>query len=162
VSHESSATPPDQVPYENTADIRWAREAMDLYRGQRLAVAAFDTIGVVSAHVWGSCPRCGHDINVQPTLTVPVPETRGLWTALTGRAAPMRQGIPESVEVDCGCGRSHPGAPEEVLGCGVSFRLPTAPPPAEPHVSPTQSGSGTDGPAASSGISTETDNSQVP
>jgi hypothetical protein len=129
VSDNDSATGPDQVPYENTADARWARKAMDLLRSRRLQVAAFDTEGVASAQVWGTCPRCGHDIDVQRTLTVPVPQVRGLWTALTGRATPLRQGISDTVEVGCGCTHPHPAAPPNVLGCGVSFRLPITPPP---------------------------------
>ena len=137
---DSTGTPADEVAYENTADPVWARKALELYQDRRLQVAAFDTEGVVSAQVWGTCPRCGHDVNVQPTLNTPIPglrEGRGLWAALTGRTTNSRPAIPPSVEVGCGCGRLHAGAPEKVLGCGVSFRLPTAPP-----VSP-------DGPAAS-------------
>jgi hypothetical protein len=131
VSNDSgeSVQPPEDVPYENTADPQWARRAMDLFRAHRLQVKAFDTNGVASAHVWGTCPRCGHDLNHQPTLTVPVPEARGVWAMLTGRA-PNRPEISENVEVGCGCEHTHPGAPKDVKGCGVSFRLPTAPPPA--------------------------------
>jgi hypothetical protein len=127
---EDPATPSADVPWENTADPEWARRAMDLFRARRLQVAAFDTAGVVSAQAWGTCPRCGDDLNVQPTLTAPVPEGRGLWAALKGRGTPARQGIPDSVEVGCGCEHTHPGAPDGVKGCGVSFRLPTTPPPA--------------------------------
>jgi hypothetical protein len=138
---EDPATPPEEVPYENTADPQWARRALDLFRARRLQVAAFDTAGVISAQVWGTCPRCGDDLNVQPTLTAPVPGGRGLWAALTGRGTPNRQGIPDSVEVCCGCEHAHPGAPEGVKGCGASFRLPTTPPSSAPaaDVPPTPS-----------------------
>lgn len=27
------------------------------------------------------------------------------------------------VDVDCGCGRIHPGAPKNVTGCGIKFRV---------------------------------------
>ena len=120
-----------EVAYENTADEAWAREALELYRRGELQVQAFDTEGVVSAQVWGTCPRCGHQLDVQQTLTVPIIGSgggRGLWQALTGRNAPAAAGIPDAVEAGCGCGHPHPGAPEQVTGCGVSFRLPTAPP----------------------------------
>jgi hypothetical protein len=153
VSDDGSAASPDPVPYENTADTRWARTAMDLFRNRRLQVAPFDTAEVVSAQVWGTCPRCGHDIDVQPTLTVPVPEGRGLLAALAGWATSSRQGIPDSVEVGCGCARPHPGAPEEVLGCGVSFRLPTTPPPTTP---------GADAPATPRGTQGGTSGQQGP
>ena len=92
---------------------------------------AFNTEGVVSAHVWGTCPRCGHELNIQKTLSTPIAglrEGRGLWAALTRRDVPVAPGIPDAVEVGCGCGHTHPGAPEQVTGCGVSFRLPTTPP----------------------------------
>jgi hypothetical protein len=120
-----------EVVYENTADEAWAREALELYRRRELQVQAFDTEGVVSAQVWGTCPRCGHELDVQQTLSVPIigsGEGRGVWQALTRRDVPSAAGIPDAVEVGCGCGKTHRGAPEQVTGCGVSFRLPTTPP----------------------------------
>jgi hypothetical protein len=119
-----------EVAYENTADVAWARQALDLFQRRELQVQAFDTEGVVSAQVWGTCPRCGHELDVQQTLSVPIVGSggRGVWSALTGRDAPAAAGVPEAVEVGCGCGYPHPGAPEQVTGCGVSFRLPTTPP----------------------------------
>lgn len=126
---DTTGTPSDGMPYENTADPVWARQALDLYRRRQLQVAAFDSEGVVSAQVWGPCPRCGHEMDVQSTLTTPVSELRrGWWSVLTGQATHDGGGIPQTVEVGCGCGRVHPGAPEKVLGCGVSFNLPTTPP----------------------------------
>lgn len=120
-----------EVDYKNTADQVWARQALDLYERHELQVLAFDTEGVVSAQVWGTCPRCGHELDVQQTLSTPIAGLRGgrgLWSALTGRDVPSAAGIPDAVEVGCGCGHVHPGAPKHVSGCGVSFRLPTAPP----------------------------------
>jgi hypothetical protein len=117
------------VEYENSANGASARKAIDFYQRGRLHVRAFDAEGVVSAQVWGTCPRCGHDLNVQMTLSAPVVIARGgfgLWATLTGRQAPSPTGIPDTVEVGCGCGHYHPGAPAQVTGCGVSFRLPTA------------------------------------
>jgi hypothetical protein len=119
-----------EVAYENTAAETWARKALDLYRCHQLQVQAFDTEGVVSTQVWGTCPRCGHELNVQQILSTPIAGlrgSRGLWSALTRRDVPVAVGIPDAVEVGCGCGRTHPGAPEQVTGCGVSFRLPTSP-----------------------------------
>jgi hypothetical protein len=127
----TAGTPVPEVAYENTADEAWAGQAFDLYQGRQLQVQAFDTEGVVSAQVWGTCPRCGHELNIQMTLSVPIPGLRGgrgLWTVLTRRDTPEAPGIPEAVEVACNCGHPHPGAPEQVTGCGVSFRLPTATP----------------------------------
>jgi hypothetical protein len=124
-------TPAAEVAYENTADQAWAQKAFDLYERRELQVEAFNTEGVVSAQVWGPCPRCGHELNVQQTLRTPIVSVRGgrgLWSALTGRDAPAAAAIPDTVEVGCGCGHPHPGAPEQTAGCGVSFRLPTSPP----------------------------------
>lgn len=128
---DTIGTPATEIEYENTADEGWVRQAFDLYQRRQLQVQAFDTEGVVSAQIWGTCPRCGHELDIQTTLNIPIAglrESRGLWTTLTGRDIPVAPGIPDAVEVGCGCGHAHPGAPEQVTGCGVSFRLPTAPP----------------------------------
>lgn len=128
---DTTGEPATEVAYENIADETWARQAMNFYQRRQLQVRAFNTDGVVSAQIWGTCPRCGHDLNIQTTLSVPIAglrDGRGLWTALTRRAIPGIPGIPDTVEAGCGCGHAHPGAPEQVTGCGVSFRLPTARP----------------------------------
>lgn len=80
--------------------------------------------GVVSAQAWGTCPQRGDDLNVQPTLTTLVTEGRGLWTPW-GRGAPSGQGIPESVEVGCGCEHTHLGAPagEVTVGGGLALAI---------------------------------------
>ena len=120
-------SPAAEVTYENTADEAWARKALDLYERRELQVEAFDTEGIVSAQVWGTCPRCGHELNVQQTLSTPIAGVRGgrgLWSALIGREVPVAAGIPHTVEVGCSCGHAHLGAPKQATGCGVSFRLP--------------------------------------
>jgi hypothetical protein len=128
---DTAGTPVPEVAYENTADEASARAAFAFYQDRQLQVQAFDTEGVVSAQVWGTCPRCGHELNIQMTLSTPIAglrEWRGLWAGWTRRDIPVASGIPDAVEVGCGCGHAHPGAPEQVTGCGVSFRLPTIPP----------------------------------
>jgi hypothetical protein len=128
---DTAGTPVPEVAYENIADEASARAAFGLYQDRQLQVQAFDTEGVVSAQVWGTCPRCGHELNTQMTISTPIVglrEGRGLWAEWTRRDIPTTPGIPDTVEVGCGCGRAHPGAPEQVTGCGVSFRLPTTPP----------------------------------
>lgn len=126
----------DGVAYENTADRAWARRAVDLYQRHELRMKTFNTDGVISAHVWGPCPRCGHALDARPTLSATVPGLRDItvggtrWDRLIRRDAGARKPpMPESVDVSCGCGHAHPGAPDDVRGCGLSFRLPTAPPP---------------------------------
>lgn len=120
----------DEVRYENTATESWANLALDAHRQGRLQAVVFTTDGVGSAQVWGSCPRCHHELNIQQTLTAAVVVDRGIWSTLTQRSAGAAP--PDSVEVACGCGRGHQGAPDGVTGCGVSFRLPArAPDPSE-------------------------------
>jgi hypothetical protein len=135
--HDSTGMPATEAAYENTADETWARQALDLYQSRQLQVQTFEAEGVISAQIWGFCPRCGHELNIQLILSTPIAglrEGRGLWAALARRDVPAAPGIPDAVEVGCGCGHTHPGAPGQVTGCGVSFRLPTAPPdiPREP------------------------------
>jgi hypothetical protein len=134
---DSTSTPAAEVAYENIADEESATKALDFYQRRELQVEAFETEGVVSAQVWGTCPRCGHDLDVQMTLSTVIATLRGgygLWKkTATQRAVSATPDKPDTVEVACGCGRTHPGAPDQVTGCGVSFRLPTAPPdPASP------------------------------
>lgn len=120
-----------EVAYENTADQVWADRALELLNRRELQVATFDAKGVVSAQVWGPCPRCGHELNIQQTLRTPMVSARGdrgLWSALAGRDGRAAARIPADVDLGCGCGHAHPGAPGQATGCGVSFRLPTCPP----------------------------------
>ena len=113
------------VDYENAADEDLAKKALDFYQRRELQVAAFNTDGVVSAQIWGTCPRCGHSLNIQVTLSAPIITWRGVWRPI-GRKDPAE--VPENVEVGCGCGLVHARAPEHITGCGASFRLPTTPP----------------------------------
>src|SRR5664280_331193 len=69
---DDTGTPATEVAYENTAGEAWARQAFDLYQRGQLQVQAFNTEGVVSAQVWGTCPRCGHELNIQKTLSTPI------------------------------------------------------------------------------------------
>lgn len=127
------------VLYENTADPEWTRRALDLLRQGDLQVKTFRTEGVASAQVWGPCPRCGHDLNVQQTLSAAVGDfgniRGGVWDALVGLAQQFNghqesdeAPLPDALDLGCGCEHTHSGAPRRVIGCGASFRLPTAPP----------------------------------
>jgi hypothetical protein len=112
------------VGYELTAADDWTQRALALYQSGQLRIAPFNTDGVISVQVWGACPRCPHSVDVQMTLTAPVIAFRGGLSRVGRNDA----GIPPYIEVGCGCGLAHDGAPEHVTGCGVTFRLPTAPP----------------------------------
>lgn len=128
MSDNSDPPPAGPVPYEDVADAAVAAQAFALYRRRELQVVAFHTDGVVSAQVWGPCPRCGHTLNVQQMINVPVVETRGRGWLDALRRRHADTGVPGTVDVGCECHEHHPGAPELVRGCGASFRLPTGPP----------------------------------
>lgn len=123
--NDSSDTASSEVDYENTASEVWAQQALELYKQRRLQVRAFSTEGVVSTQIWGPCPRCGHELDIQMTLSAPLVTWRGGWPSAGRRNAP---GVPDNIKVGCGCEVAHTGAPGEITGCGVSFPLPTTPP----------------------------------
>jgi hypothetical protein len=128
--------PDGAIEYENTAELVWAEQAFQLWKRRELQVQAFDADGVVSVQVWGPCPRCGHPLNVQKTLTAAVSEVRGLWGTLTGGDRHVTTStIPKMVEIGCDCESIHDGGPTGQHGCGVSFRLPTSQPPSS-HPAP--------------------------
>ncbi len=122
-----SATPADQVPYEDDDDPAWDDRALELVRNNALQLESFapdGPDGVVSVRVSGACPRCRHDLDVRRTLTAPL--LRTAWRSLLGghaSTAPQLPG-PHLVDVACGCGRAHPQAPGAMRGCGVAFRMP--------------------------------------
>src|ERR1022692_1282967 len=90
-----------EVDWENTADEAWAQRALDFYQRRQMQVQSFNTEGVVSAQVWGTCPRCGHDLDTQMTISTPIVglrEGRGLWAEWTRRDIPTTPGIPDPVE----------------------------------------------------------------
>lgn len=74
--NDPAGTAGSEVGYEVIADETWAAQALDLYQRRQLQVQAFNTDGVVSAQVWGTCPRCTHSLDVQMTLSAPL-ITRG-------------------------------------------------------------------------------------
>jgi hypothetical protein len=88
----------DEPEYENTAGYEWTKKAYD----------------------------CGHDIDTRETLSAAVTGYRGQKLAFRMRPAraatvPIKE---VAVDVGCGCGRTHRGAPnDKITGCGVSFRV---------------------------------------
>jgi hypothetical protein len=135
--NQSKGTPGTGLPYENVAGRIWDAKAAALLQEHRLQIVTFSTEGVISVQIWGSCPRCEHELNVQSILTAPIAGLREghfrsqLWAGLIERV-PGGDKIPDDVEVGCGCDRVHPGAPEHddghrgpSSGCGVSFRVST-------------------------------------
>src|SRR5205807_1522904 len=113
-----TATPPEER-YEKTAAFVWTVRAFELLEtGNLRAEIQEHRPGVRSSHVWGQCPRCEHRIDDWQPLS-----------AVTGLIGRRRSGLAdrdadvELVDVSCGCGTTHPGAPPGTTGCGVSFRV---------------------------------------
>jgi hypothetical protein len=124
MSDDSSADSAQR--YEKTAAFAWTERAFELLESGRLrAEIRQPRPGVLASHVWGRCPRCGHDIDDwQPLSAV---------TGLTGSRQPgstTRDTTDvEPVDINCGCGTVHSGAPADITGCGVSFRVELEPVP---------------------------------
>lgn len=110
----------DEVHYEQTIASKWTARAYELLEDEVLHVEVHTKGGVVSARVWGICPRCGHDLDDRQVQTAVADlMTRG------GEHPPL--GVIPPIDITCGCGQSHIGAPERVTGCGVSFRVEVEP-----------------------------------
>ncbi|WP_326555142.1 hypothetical protein [Micromonospora sp. NBC_01813] len=109
----------DQPQYAQTAAYEWTERAYRLLLGGQLQARPFDADGVLSSHVWGDCPRCGHQLDHRQVHTA-VAAGPGRQTG--GRIIPPTLPTLE-IDVPCGCRHTHSGAPDGTLGCGVSFRV---------------------------------------
>jgi hypothetical protein len=91
--------------------------------------------GIIRSRVWGLCPRCGHSLDDRQVLTAVANLPSDAWRyapSPTGSGTESAVRAFREVDVSCGCGTSHPGAPEKTTGCGVSFRVELPVRPAEP------------------------------
>jgi hypothetical protein len=112
--------------YEKSTEFAWTKRAFELLEtGHLCAEIQQRHPGVRWTHVWGECPRCGHPIDDWQPLS-----------AVTGLVGGRRPGSAarnivdvEPVDIGCGCGTTHPGAPTDTTGCGVSFRVELEPVP---------------------------------
>ncbi len=111
--------------YEKTTAFGWTERAFELLEAGTLrAEIRQHGTGVRSSHVWGQCPRCGHRIDDWQPLS-----------AVTGRVGRQPDAAardtadvePVDIDIGCGCGTTHPGAPADTTGCGVSFRIELEP-----------------------------------
>ena len=115
-----------QHSYQESSDLRWTEIAVDMLTKGTLAGRFRSTRGVGSAHVWGSCPRCGDTLDVRQTLTAVLAGERSGALNERYHAAEMNM-IPVAVDIDCGCHVMHSGAPDGIAGCGISFRVELLP-----------------------------------
>ena len=118
------------VPYEESVEYAWTEKAFGMLESGALRGEVVSRDGVARSRVWGPCPRCqecGHEIDDRQTLTAVTNLMGREWRAATrdhgqddgGEAGPVFV----SVDVSCGCGKSHLGGPAGSTGCGVSFRV---------------------------------------
>jgi hypothetical protein len=104
--------------YDERSDYSWTEIAFEQLEAGVLNGEIKAKNNVAWSRVWGPCPRCRHVLNDEQTLT-----------AITGLSRPSSRGgredLPDymAVDITCGCGERHAGAPESVYGCGVSFRV---------------------------------------
>lgn len=123
---EASQDPDEKTAYEKTAAFVWTERAFELLEAGALQAEIQERrLGGRWSHVWGKCPRCGHAIDDWQPLS-----------AVTGLVAGRRRDSAardvidvELVDIGCGCGTTHPGAPAGTTGCGVSFRVELEPVP---------------------------------
>jgi hypothetical protein len=74
----------------------------------------------------GPCPQCGHDLDDHQTHSAVTSFYADGWrgrTRETGGTAVGDELLYFEVDVSCGCGNTHSGAPGGRTGCGVSFRV---------------------------------------
>ncbi len=111
--------------YERTTAFVWTQRAFDLLEAGTLrAEIRQPRPGVRTSHVWGPCPRCGHDIDDWQPLSAVTGVVRR-----TGSEIGSAPAAAEVIDIGCGCGTTHADAPGGVTGCGVSFRVELEPVP---------------------------------
>ena len=117
---------PGDWPYEMTNDFAWTEKAyQSLQAGGDMHGEVISRDDVLASRVWGRCPRCQHPIDDRQTLSA-LPGLIGVRG--TGRVEADQDESATAwryttVDVTCGCGDAHQGAPEGRTGCGVSFRV---------------------------------------
>jgi hypothetical protein len=122
-----TTTPPGE-PYRESTEFAWTERAFGMLERGEMRGEVTSSRGIIHSRVWGPCPRCQHALDDQQTLTAVTNLPGGEWRGW-GTGRPTRgQAEPRyyDVDVSCGCGDSHSGAPEGKTGCGVSFRVELA------------------------------------
>ena len=122
------STASHEEPYRELVDYSWTEKAFEMLERGSLHGQVVSRDKVISSRVWGPCPRCGHVLDDSQTLTAVTNLMYREWRT-TGDTSGEQPGGEDTgqqffpVDVSCGCGDSHPGAPPGTTGCGVSFRV---------------------------------------
>jgi hypothetical protein len=114
-------------PYHESTDYSWTEKAFDMLERNDLQGEVVSHDGIVRSRVWGQCPRCPHTLDDRQTHTALANLMGGEWHGRSA-AGPGQSGADTGlrffpVDVSCGCGNRHFGAPAGKTGCGVSFRV---------------------------------------
>jgi hypothetical protein len=111
--------------YEESTAFEWTEKAFMTIESGKLHGEVIVSRGIVRSRVWGECPACGHDIDDRQTHTAVTGVFGGELRDTVRQGGGTRAAEPAyyQVDVSCGCGRAHPGAPAERTGCGASFRV---------------------------------------
>ena len=124
----TDAALPDE-PYHESTDYSWTEKAFEMLEQNNLqGEVVISRDGIVSSRVRGPCPRCRHVLDDRQTHTAITNLMGGEWRGPGGAGPGQRRDKDTSpvffpVDVSCGCGDSHSGAPAGTTGCGVSFRV---------------------------------------
>jgi hypothetical protein len=122
------AAQPDE-PYHESVSYSWTEKAFEMLERDDLHGEVVSRDGVIRSRVWGPCPRCGHrghllDDRQTHTAVTNLMGGQSRGPADTGEGDRQEPGLLFfSVDVSCGCGGTHTGAPDGKTGCGVSFRV---------------------------------------
>jgi hypothetical protein len=106
------------VPWERLADFEWTEKALDLLESGRLHADVQFLDGILSTRVYGECPRCTGTLDDRQVHTA----VANVWGG-PGRGQTGDEPSVLTVDVTCGCGRTHKDASTGITGCGVSFRI---------------------------------------
>jgi hypothetical protein len=124
-SHDNGKSP--GKPYRESVELRWTEIAFEMLDHGDLGGEVISSGGVIRSRIWGPCPQCGHHLDDYQTHTAVTSFYADGWrgtTRETGDPAAATDEPPYfQVDVSCGCGNTHSGAPEGKTGCGVSFRV---------------------------------------
>jgi hypothetical protein len=115
------------APYRESAEYSWTEKAFSMLGRGDLSGEVVSRDGIVRSRIWGICPRCGHSLDDWQTHTAVIMRG-GEWhwrdASDANQAHPKERNMTFlSVDVSCGCGDRHSGAPVEIMGCGISFRV---------------------------------------
>lgn len=103
---------------DSPTDYRWTVSAFEALEAGTLK-AGIERVGDNRvAWVSGFCPRCDGPLEGLRRL---LDGSRGATGTLGDTDKAQNHFVP--LDVQCSCGHDHDGAPQDTVGCGISFRV---------------------------------------